>query len=158
MMIDTAEKPNSIPWPPIILVASIAAGWLLMYLLPIPIIQAPSNAMRMGGTLIIALAIALDIWTMLTFKKQKTTVLPHKAASNLATSGPFAISRNPIYLANVMIVFGLALRWNNMWLILMAAVCGYLILNLAIKREEAHLAAKFPEEWAHYSGIVRRWI
>jgi protein-S-isoprenylcysteine O-methyltransferase Ste14 len=88
----------------------------------------------------------------------RTTIMPHRGSSYLVTQGPFRYSRNPIYVANVMLMAGLALFFANGWLLLLAPVNGILTQILAIKREENHLIAMFGYDYEAYCRRVRRWI
>lgn len=153
------NAPNRLPLPPLLLVGCVGLGYILHHVLPLgweP--DQVGQIMRGTGWVLIGLAIALDIWAIRTLGRHKTTVMPHKAASQLAVDGPFAHSRNPIYLGNVLICLGLGFVMGSRWLVLMAAVLFMLLSRLAVAREEKHLAEKFPEEWKAYSGKVRRWI
>ena len=80
---------------------------------------------------------------------------PTVAASNLITTGPFAWSRNPIYVGNTVLVIAAGLLFGKLWLILLAPVAAYVTQKLAIEREEKHLAAKFGKEWQDYAARVR---
>ena len=92
------------------------------------------------------------------FKKHRTNIRPDRPAETLVSSGPFAFSRNPIYVGNVAIIFGLSMTKGSLWYLLLAPVVFLLIQELAIKREEAHIAARFGEQWTHYAATVRRWL
>ncbi len=154
-----ADRPNRFPLPPLMLVGTIALAWLLDRFLPLGWeADDVTNLMRGTGWALVGLAVLLDIWTIATLWRHETTVMPHKAASQLAVSGPFAFSRNPIYLGNVMIVFGLGFALGSRWFVLLSAVLFLLLQEFAIKREEAHLEANFPEAWARYKASVRRWV
>ena len=61
----------------------------------------------------------------------------------IVTSGPFRISRNPLYLALNLLFLGLTLA-------LMALV--------VVPREERYLAARFPSAYPPYQREVRRWL
>lgn len=111
----------------------------------------------MGGVLALT-AIAIDITTFMAFRKHKTTVMPNKAATNLITTGPFAWSRNPIYVANTALVLGAGLYFGNLWLVVFAFVAAFVTQKLAIEREEKHLAGKFGAAWEAYAARVRRWV
>ena len=69
--------------------------------------------------------------------------MPHKAASQLMMSGPFAHSRNPIYLANVMLVTGFGFALGSRWYLFGAVVLFFLLSELAIKREETAFGSQF---------------
>jgi protein-S-isoprenylcysteine O-methyltransferase Ste14 len=74
------------------------------------------------------------------------------------TSGPFALSRNPIYLGNTLLITGAALLFASPWLLAAACVAAALVRVLAIRREEAHLAAQFGSVWTDYTQRTRRWL
>ena len=156
---NTSERPNRFPLPPLLLLATIVAGFVLHTFLPIgweP--EQVTDLMRYGGWALVGIALFLDIWALATLRRHKTTVLPNKAASQLAVDGPFALSRNPIYLGNVLICAGLAYIIGSRWFLFLAILLFFLLSELAVKREEKHLEENFPEEWKAYSQKVRRWI
>lgn len=157
---DTTERPNRIPWPPLLLVLAIIVGSVLNAAIPLPFLPegAPSAVARWVGTLMIIAAIALDIWAFLLFRRHQTTILPHQGSNQIVASGPFSVSRNPIYLGNLTIVAGIGLRANSLWFFFLLIPMAYLLVRLAIAREEAHLSHRFPEEWARYSASVHRWL
>lgn len=153
------ERPNKYPLPPILTIGMVGLCFLLDRYLPLgweP--EQVTNFMRGTGIMIIVLAILLDIWAFMTFRKFKANIMPNRAATTLMMIGPFAHSRNPIYLANVMLVAGLGFALGSRWFLLGGAVLFFLLGELAIKREEAHMAANFPDNWPQYMKLVRRWI
>jgi protein-S-isoprenylcysteine O-methyltransferase Ste14 len=154
-----AQRPNTIPWPPLILVAAVAAGFVLDLYYPAPWLPSPIfELVAVLGVMLIGAALALDVLAMIALNKAKTPVLPHRAAQNLVTSGPFSISRNPIYLGNVIGLIGLGMLLGNPYYFPLALIAGAFTQQLAIIREEAHLKAKFPASWLAYQRKVRRWI
>ena len=158
-MSDFDDRPNRIPWPPIILVAAIAVSLLINQFLPSGWLPSPFSDILFGlGWLTIGVAILLDVLTMRTLRQAKTTIMPTKRSSHLVMTGPFAISRNPIYVANVMIVFGLGLVTQIVWFIPIAIFAGWLTQKLAIEREEEHLAHHFGKRYRDYMKKVRRWF
>jgi protein-S-isoprenylcysteine O-methyltransferase Ste14 len=74
------------------------------------------------------------------------------------TSGPFAWSRNPIYLGEASLIAGFGLLKGSLWLLIAAITFVNLVTLLAVIREEAHLAARFGEDWQAYVRKVRRWL
>ena len=117
-----------------------------------------TNFMRSAGVLLIVVALALDVWAFLTFRKHQANMMPHKPATHLLTTGPFAHSRNPIYLANVLLVAGFGFALGSRWFLFGAVALFFLLGELVIKREEKHLEENFPQAWADYKNLVRRWI
>lgn len=153
---DIKDRPNLFPWPPVLLGIAILGGFSLSQLIPVAVASTPVS--QFIGLGVIASALALDVWASLTFRRAKTTILPHRGSEALVTGGPFNYSRNPIYLGNLLILGGVGLLLGSIWHIALVAPLGYAITRFAIVREEAHLKAKFPHEWAAYTSKVRRWI
>lgn len=153
------ESPNKYQLPPLFTLAIVAISALLHWLVPIGWEAADVNMlMRSSGAVLLCGSLMLIGWALLTFRKHNANVLPNRAASLVLTSGPFALSRNPIYLGDVLLVAGIGLLLGSRWFLLGAVVLFFLLSELVIKREEMHLQANFPEDWSQYSKRVRRWI
>ena len=153
------DRPNTIPWPPILYGLAVIAGFLLQRYIPLPWFPLfTAEYLFMLGIIMVLAGLAIDISAMLALRKHKTTAMPHKAASQLVTTGPFSFSRNPIYLGNTILTFGLGFVFGNVWLFVTGLAAALITNRLAIKREEAHLKAKFGTAWRKYATRVRRWI
>lgn len=152
-----AERPNRWPWPPLIFGAAFLAGIGLQGLVPLgwPV---PAAAGRGLGWVLLFAGLALDVWAMAALHRARTTILPHRAAGRLVTNGPFAFTRNPIYLGNTIALLGLGLMLENPWLLAAAIGAAVATDHLAARREEAHLAAKFGAEFTAYAARVPRWL
>jgi protein-S-isoprenylcysteine O-methyltransferase Ste14 len=157
--VSIAARPNVFPWPPVILVICIAAAYGLGLWVPLVWVPSPiKELLDVFGVMFIAIALAIEISAMLSMRKAKTTILPHRGAAKLVTTGPFSFTRNPIYFGNVILLFGIGLMLENIWFWPVALICGAFTQRLAIVREEAHLQAKFPAAFLAYKKKVRRWI
>ncbi len=156
---DAHDRPNRIPWPPILLVMALALEIGLQWLVPLPWIygRAALEATASGIAMIVA-AFAIDIWAALVLRNHKTTIMPHRPSTRLVTRGPFRFSRNPIYVANLMLVAGLGLVLANLWLLVVTPLFALALQKLAIAGEERHLEALFEDQWQDYKAQVRRWI
>jgi protein-S-isoprenylcysteine O-methyltransferase Ste14 len=74
----------------------------------------------------------------------------------LSTTGPYAVSRNPMYASFIYCTIpGLALCLNN-WAILFVSVTLYLAVVIFVKSEETWLAATFGDEYQTYVRRVGR--
>jgi protein-S-isoprenylcysteine O-methyltransferase Ste14 len=152
------EAPSSFPWPPVLLVAALAAAWVADLLHPLPWPGLNDTPAHVIGIALGAGGLALMAWAMATLRRQGTTVMPHAGATRLVTSGPFGYLRNPIYLADVMVMLGLAELTQNVWFVIYAAVFGVLVTWLAILPEERHLEARFGKDYLDYKSRTRRWV
>lgn len=151
-----AERPNRYPLPPLVFVASLALGYGLDTLGRVAL-PAPGVA-RFAGALMLGAGLALVLWASSTLARARTAILPHHAATRLVTTGPFAWSRNPIYLGELMLIAGLGGIEASLAYLLAAAVFVLAMTHFAIVREEQHLAARFGETWQAYAARVRRWL
>lgn len=154
-----AERPNRLPWPPMIYTGAFALAFALQETAALRILdQALAQAPRAAGFIVIVVGLAIDLAAMWALARRRTAIMPNAAASALVSDGVFAWSRNPIYLGNTVLLAGaaLALRWG--WLILLAPVTVIAVTRLAIEREERHLAARFGEDWRAYAARVGRWL
>ncbi|MFT7676555.1 MAG: protein-S-isoprenylcysteine O-methyltransferase Ste14 [Planctomycetota bacterium] len=153
------DRPSSVPWPPLILAVIMIGGWALGRWAPLPWVAPETAAMlALVGKCMILLAVLVDLLTMGEMARVRTTVMPHRGASALVTRGPNRFSRNPIYVANIVIVLGLGLAWANPWWLLGALLTGPLIGRLAIRGEEMHLERQFGTQYTDYCKVVRRWL
>jgi len=110
-------------------------------------------ALLVLGLLLMALSIA-------SFVTARTTVNPLKPAntSSLVTSGVFNLSRNPIYLGDLLVLAALALWLGNLVNIVLLALFVWYIERFQILPEEQALTRLFGEEYAAYCARVRRWL
>lgn len=149
------SRPNTLPWPPILLVLMLVCGVALNNFLPLALVF-PGG--RILGIVLIATALSIDLWAMTTLRRAHTTIMPHRGSSHLVTEGPFKLSRNPIYLAYMVLLVGIGLFFQNCWLLPLAVLDGVLLHYLAIRGEESHLIAMFGYKYENYMKTVRRWI
>jgi protein-S-isoprenylcysteine O-methyltransferase Ste14 len=140
--------------PPVWLVAAIAlayaqARWL-------PVWPAPPTSAALG-LMVMAGGLALFVAAGAQFRRHRTTIVPRERPTRLLTTGPYAVSRNPIYLADALMLLGLVMRWD---LGSLAVVAGFVALLQVrfIRGEEAGCAAAFGAEWTAYAARVRRWL
>ena len=49
----------------------------------------------------------------LSFLRARSTIVPHEQPAKLITGGLYRLSRNPIYLADLLLLGGLALVWGS---------------------------------------------
>lgn len=158
-MTDAQDKPNTLPWPPLVFVVGLALAIVLNWLVPLPWIRGPFSEFLVGvGVLAVLVGLAIIAAAIRTLTRAKTAVSPIHAASHLVTTGPFSFSRNPIYLGAITAMSGLALATGVLWFLIAAPLSGLVVQKLAIEREERHLQARFGKKWRDYSKKVRRWI
>jgi len=155
---DIAAPPSRLPWPPILLIGTVAGAVILGRLAPLPwpgLDDAPARAVGLG---LGAAGIVLMIVAILTLRRHATTVRPNATASVLVMSGPYRRLRNPIYLADCLILLGLAEVTKNVWFVAASVAFALLVTWLAIVPEERHLESRFGEAYLDYKAKTRRWL
>jgi protein-S-isoprenylcysteine O-methyltransferase Ste14 len=158
-MTSPEDRPNRIPWPPMIYGGLALLALALHWAVPLGWPEGAARIVLAGvGLCLACAAVALDVTAALAFRRHRTTILPHRGATALITDGPFARSRNPIYVANTLLVAGVGLIFGIGWLVMAAVAGAVLTQKLAIEREERHLAARFGEAWLDYAVRTPRWL
>jgi protein-S-isoprenylcysteine O-methyltransferase Ste14 len=154
-----AARSTGIPWPPLIYMAAIAAAVVLGLTVPLPWIAGPLGDILFAvGWLVIVAVVALWITSVRTMTRAKTTLNPTGEPSHLVTTGPFAITRNPLYLANTLLMIGVGLVSGIFWFIVLAFVAAFATQKVSIEFEEKMLSTKFGKKYKDYAKKVRRWI
>ena len=142
--------------PPAYLFISIIVMVLLDLLMPvIELISYPYNLI--GGLFLIA-GIILNLVADAAFKKHGTTVKPFEESTALIQNGAFSISRNPMYLGMVFILFGIAVFMGTLGPVIVVVVFAILMDQMFIKTEEKMLEKKFGAIWREYQKQARRWV
>ena len=81
-----------------------------------------------------------------------------KKDSSLATSGVYALTRNPLYFGSSLLATGFAIMSANEIAAAMLIVPFGLIYPTVMLREEAHLARLFPDDFRLYKSKVPRFF
>ena len=152
-------KPGVIPWPPLIYVAGIAISLILHALYPLPWFGSPMSdiLVAVGWLALVAMA-ALFFSALRIMRRAKTPINPNAQPEHLVTEGPFGITRNPIYLADTLLLIGVGLVSGITWFLPLALIAAFITQKAAIDKEERWLAEKFGKRYRDYAKRVRRWI
>ena len=158
-MTDSQPKPGLIPWPPLIYIAAIAISIALELLYPLPWIgDLLGDILFAVGWVALFGVAALWFTAIRTMIRAKTTFNPNAVPDHLVTSGPFGITRNPMYLANTLLLIGVAFVSGIVWFLPLALIAAFATQKVAIESEEKVLFAKFGKKYRDYAKRVRRWI
>ena len=142
--------------PPTHLLIYIVVSVLLHFLYPLhQLIRFPYTLL---GIILIAAGAVLNVWADGIFKKQNTTVKPFEKPDALVNSGPYRISRNPMYLGMVLILFGVSFILGS--LISFAGPIFFIIAmeRVFIPEEEKSMKENFGDEYFIYKRKIRKWI
>ena len=125
-----------------------------------PVMHYHTGSEYLVSRVLLLIALGLFAATIFQFWKHQTTVSPTNISrsTKLIQSGPYRISRNPVYLVDVMILLAWAV-WLAQWLNLLLVLVFMVSMRYGqIAREESVLMNKFGSEYADYRSRVRRWL
>ena len=140
-------------WLALALVIAYFQAWYVHFDLSLshPITDMVAGLSIGAGVLLMALAV-------IEMRRQRTTVIPHREADHLVTTGVFKWTRNPIYLGDALVLFGFILQWDA---VLSLAILPIFIMAIDygfIVHEEDRLRRKFRSDFERYMRDTRRWI
>jgi protein-S-isoprenylcysteine O-methyltransferase Ste14 len=144
--------------PPLQYAAFFGAGMLLDRLIPWSPDWMHRNATWWAGGILLVSAALLFLASLGLLLINRTTVVPHARPSRLVTAGPFALSRNPIYVAFTAGYCGAALLVARVWPLLLLPAPVAILNWVFIPFEEGQLSRIFRENYADYCRRVRRWL
>jgi protein-S-isoprenylcysteine O-methyltransferase Ste14 len=144
--------------PPVVTATAALLMWLLGTAVPLLDFELPAR-----GAAVIALAaaaVAIGIAALLGFRKAKTTINPMtpEASTALVIGGVYRLSRNPMYLAMLIVLGAWALVVANFAALLLLPIFVAYLNRFQIKPEERALQARFGIEFERYRQSVRRWL
>ena len=141
------------------LVVLLLCGWGLDALWPLTLgAVAPILAVRIVGGVLLIAGFALWQWTRILMKRREQPDGPWKPTTQLIDAGPFAYSRNPIYVGIATVMLGLALAFDMPWWLALWPVYVGVLFFIQILPEEQYLREKFSDKWLDYCRDVRRWL
>lgn len=158
-MIAATDTAGVIAPPPLIALGAVVVGLLLDWLLPADVLRVLlSIEIRIAlAAILIASGCALPIMARNRFIAIGTDVNPFKPATGLATSGPYAYVRNPMYVGLGLLVAGIGFAFASDWTLVMLVPGALLIHFGVVCREERYLEAKFGDAYRQYKAVVPRY-
>ena len=111
-----------------------------------------------AGAMLIAIGVVLAIAAITAMVRAKTSVDPYHSTTHLVTIGVFRLSRNPIYVALLLLYCGAALMRSEWWPLVGVPGLIWVMTRGVIQREERYLERKFGDHYLAYKQRVRRWI
>lgn len=110
------------------------------------------------GSLMIVLALIIFVKASRAIKKHKTTIFPDGIPSFLVEEGIFKLSRNPIYLAMIILMIGISIVCQNIAGLVFPVIFYSWINKRWIFEEERNLKKAFGKKYLDYCTKVPRWF
>lgn len=152
-----SESVNIIAPPLILYIGTLVTGLILHAVLPQPILSS-TFVFQIIGTFFLIMSGAFARWAFVTMRRIGTSANPHKQSKVLVTSGPFQLSRNPIYLAMTGLYIAVTLIFNSLWLLVLLMPLLAIMQWGVIFREERYLSKQFGKSYSAYKASTGRWF
>ena len=153
---DTSDRAGVIAFPPLLFGSTFLLGLLLRWLFPTPLLHRPLNLLLGGTLLIIGLLVLRMAFREMT--RAHTTIHPGGSTTAIVSTGIYAYTRNPMYLAVTVLYVGGCVVLNAWWGLLLLIPLLMVVQKGVIEREERYLTRKFGDEYVRYRARVRRWL
>jgi len=140
--------------PPLIYIAGFLMGVALDKIYPLPL----PDALFYPGIVMVAVSFIFAVVTIREFTMAKTTFKVNETATRLITTGPFSVSRNPLFLGSIIAYIGVAMLMRTFFPILLLPLTVLVVIKGVIEREEDYLEAKFGDNYHSYKRRTRRWL
>jgi protein-S-isoprenylcysteine O-methyltransferase Ste14 len=140
--------------------------WTAIYVLIAVVVSRLLGAPRLPGMPMVPLGVGLvamawipALWAFVLFRREGTEINPTSTENRkLVTSGPYRLTRNPMYLGLVVLTLGIAI-WVGSWPYFLAPVAVFATANwVHIPFEEAKMRRQFGAAYDSYVQRVRRWV
>lgn len=145
--------------PPLLFLAALALAFGLQWLLPLGLGGALTAWLRLplGFGLLVAAGLGAGL-ALRGFRRLRTPAEPWKPTARLATGGIYRYTRNPMYLALLLLLAAAGLLSDALWPLLALPLLGLTLQRGVVLREERYLARRFGAEYEAYRRRVRRWL
>jgi len=120
----------------------VPAGWLLG-LVVLALARPTPLSMALGAPLVLA-GEAIRVWASGHIEKTQ----------KLATGGPYAHCRHPLYVGSVLLALGVGVASSSLWVVLAVAAYFLAFFPSVMREETDFIEKKFPQEFAAWSAEV----
>jgi protein-S-isoprenylcysteine O-methyltransferase Ste14 len=116
-----------------------------------------SETIAWVGVLVCLMGLLLLVWSLVSFGQSFRVGIDTDHPDKLITTGVFAFSRNPIYVAFALILLGQFLIFSN-WILLVYLGAAIWLFHRQVLREEDFLKRHYGQEYLEYCNRVRRYV
>lgn len=147
------------------LIFVVLIGGTVMVLIPIKLLfssyrlNVEIDFLRYFGLIPVMLGVTICFWCWREFIfKGKGTPAPFNPPKELVTSGLYKFTRNPMYAGVIFVLFGEALFFESVLLLIYVGVMFLIFHMWIIIAEEPYLRSTFGESYKRYCEFVPRWL
>lgn len=141
--------------PDIALIGAIAGAYLLDTF--IPIIEAIQPSFSYAGWLLVVAGIVFAARSLALLRKDASSDVV-RTSQFLITHDVFALSRNPLYASELLVIIGIAVILGSLGGFIAPVTYAVIMARVVIPFEESQLRKKFGVKYKVYARSVRRWV
>jgi protein-S-isoprenylcysteine O-methyltransferase Ste14 len=130
----------------------------LDYLFPLELFRLPWQPRLICSGILSVISGYFALGSIILLLRNKTPFNPAKPTLKIVRQGPFRLSRNPMYLALLLLLTGVAVFTGSIWMCLAVPALLIVLDFAAVRPEEEYLARKFGGSYLEYKAKVRRWL
>ena len=146
---------ENLPLPSAV-VAAMTLDLLLTRLRPKPL-PGPPSVHRMAGAGLVVTGIGLNVWALAERRRRSDGPFELERPEDLVDTGPYAVTRHPMYVGWWMIQLGAGTLASSSW-VLVLLPAELLMEHRFVLAEEATLARLFPQSYPDYAEKVPRYL
>jgi protein-S-isoprenylcysteine O-methyltransferase Ste14 len=101
--------------------------------------------------------VGLLYWLFSSIGTNITPTVATRKKHQLVTNGPYRWVRNPLYSVGTTFIIAFGIIADS-WFIISMAILAFILLAIRLPNEEAHLIAKFGDEYREYMKSTGRFL
>ncbi len=153
------DNPGVIAPPPLIFLSGLAVGGIVQWFFPVRVLPSEYSMFSiLFGGFLAAVGLGMIFNVRSRMAGANTNIEPWKPTTALVVDGIYGLTRNPVYVALVLIYIGIFFIFDAVWVLPPLIIVLLLIHFTVVLREERYLEDKFGKCYADYKQKVRRWI
>jgi len=142
--------------PPFWFLTAVGVMYALHRWVPIAaLVEAPWHKL---GWALLTVGGVIAFPSLLGFARAGTGIKPFNPVTALVASGPYRFTRNPMYLALVIMAVGVAIYFGSLSPLLVPPALFLVLDRRFVRREEQFLRANLGTAYDDYCQRVRRWL
>jgi protein-S-isoprenylcysteine O-methyltransferase Ste14 len=134
--------------PPLVYLLTVVAAFGANRARPLWLLTPEPRWMFLLGLALMAAGALLAVWGIITFRQYHTAIIPFHPATMIVQSGPYAFTRNPMYLSFAIGYVGVSLLLDSWWAFILLPIMLAIIDRAVIAREERYLTSAFGDVYA----------
>jgi protein-S-isoprenylcysteine O-methyltransferase Ste14 len=150
------DNPGVLVWPPLLCATTVSLGGLLHFVFPVRLL--PPLPSRFAGAVLLCVSAGFAFWAERVMKAAGTNARPDRPTTAIVATGPYRISRNPMYVSLCLFQIGIALLIDGLAPLLFLLPLALTLHFGVVRREERYLEAKFGADYLAFKSRVRRWL